>query len=85
MTHSYFSQCFESKSKFFNEKNNKKQDFHASGGWLDNFKKRFSIHFLQISGKMLLVDDSEIADFIAKLEVKLNRWSLFQASCMRQV
>lgn len=64
------------KAKFFYEEITKKQDFNASDGWLKNFKSRFGIRFLQISGEKLSADESEIPDFILKLDEKIKEMGL---------
>lgn len=69
-------EILKEKAKFFYEEIENKQDFHASDGWLKNFKSRFGIRLLQISGERLSADESEIPDFILKLDTKINEMGL---------
>jgi hypothetical protein len=44
------------KSKYFYKMIMKKDDFRASDGWLDKFKKRYGIRFLTRMGEKLSCD-----------------------------
>ncbi|XP_050329066.1 jerky protein homolog-like [Bactrocera neohumeralis] len=48
------------------------KQFHASNGWLANFKKRFGIRHLKICGEILSSDKSGITSFIHNLRAKMN-------------
>lgn len=63
----------KAKARFFYNSIMNKDDFRASDGWLDKFKSRFGIRFLQMSGEKLSADTSEIGNFITKLEEKIQR------------
>ena len=46
-------EILQGKAKFFYEKITGRDDFAASSGWLDNFKKRFKIRQLTVTGEKL--------------------------------
>lgn len=62
----------KSKARFFYNKINNKDDFRASDGWLDNFKSRYGIRFLEMSGEKLSADESEIEAFKLQLKNKIE-------------
>lgn len=64
------------KAKQFYQKITKKDDFRASDGWLDNFKKRFGIRFLTITGEKLSSDVSAVDPFQKKFELKVQELGL---------
>lgn len=64
------------KAKFFYREIIKKDDFRASDGWLENFKKRHGIRFIQMSGEKLSADETEIANFIKSLSTKISELGL---------
>lgn len=64
------------KAKFFYRKIMNKDDFHASIGWLDKFKKRYGIRFLCITGEKLSSDFSAVAPFTEELNDKIKSMKL---------
>lgn len=50
--------------------------FNASDGWLRNFKKRFGIRLLKISGEKLSCQSENVDPFIKKLEEKIKELDL---------
>ncbi|XP_049313511.1 jerky protein homolog-like [Bactrocera dorsalis] len=52
------------------------KQFHASDGWLANFKKRFGIRHLKIYGEILSSDKSGITPFIHNLRAKMNEMEI---------
>lgn len=50
------------KALFFNEKLNGDKKFHASNGWLDNFKNRHGIRQLNIEGEKMSAASAEVVD-----------------------
>jgi hypothetical protein len=46
----------------------KRDDFRASDGWLDKFKKIFGIRFLTITGEKLSCDLSAVDPFVRKFQ-----------------
>ncbi|KAJ8928597.1 hypothetical protein NQ314_018803 [Rhamnusium bicolor] len=58
------------KAKFFYQKIAQKDDFKASSGWLQKFKKRFGIRQLTVSGELLSSDFSAVEPFKEKLKKK---------------
>lgn len=62
---------------FFNICNpNNELGFNASDGWLDNFKKRFGIRLLTISGEKLSSQHELVAPFKTKLHQKITELGL---------
>ncbi|KAJ8970940.1 hypothetical protein NQ314_000955 [Rhamnusium bicolor] len=61
------------KAKFFYQKIAQKDDFKASSGWLQKFKKRFGIRQLTVSGELLSSDFSAVEPFREKLKKKKLR------------
>ncbi|KAK9745540.1 Tc5 transposase DNA-binding domain [Popillia japonica] len=49
----------------------KKTDFRASHGWFQNFKKRHGVRYMQMSGEKVSANESEIQEFIGKLDAKI--------------
>lgn len=59
------------KAQFFYHEITKKTDFRASHGWFQNFKKRHGIRYMQMSGEKVSANESEIQEFIGKLDAKI--------------
>jgi Tc5 transposase DNA-binding domain len=55
------------KAKFFYRNITGKDDFQASAGWLQKFKKRFGIRQLTVCGESLSSDLDAVVPFIEKL------------------
>lgn len=64
------------KAQFFYQEITKKTDFRASHGWFENFKKRHGIRLMQMSGEKVSANESEIQEFIGKLDAKINELGL---------
>lgn len=64
------------KAQFFYTEITKKNDFRASHGWFENFKKRHGIRFMKMSGEKVSADESEIQDFVEKLDAKITALGL---------
>ncbi|XP_055869350.1 uncharacterized protein LOC106072531 [Biomphalaria glabrata] len=62
------------KAHFFYREITTKEDFRASGGWFENFKKRHGIRFL--GGEKLSADDSEMSKFIKNFNAKITELGL---------
>ncbi|XP_049302053.1 jerky protein homolog-like [Bactrocera dorsalis] len=52
------------------------KQFHASDGWLANFKKRFGIRHLKICGEILSSDKSGITPLIHNLRAKMDEMEI---------
>ena len=52
-------------------------DFKASKGWLNRWKKRHGIHMLTISGEKLLADFEAATKFKEKIENLINEKGLY--------
>ncbi|KAI4463865.1 hypothetical protein MML48_4g00003543 [Holotrichia oblita] len=59
------------KAQFFYHEITKKTDFRASHGWFQNLKKRHGIRYMQMSGEKVSANESEIQEFIGKLDAKI--------------
>jgi hypothetical protein len=59
-------------AKYFYKMIMRKDDFRASDGWLDKFKKQFRIRFVTIMGKKLLCDVSAVDPFVRKFREKID-------------
>lgn len=64
------------KAKFFYNKLHDKDDFRASDGWLDNFKKRHGIRLLTITGEKLSSDVGAVDPFVKKFQEKIKELGL---------
>lgn len=64
------------KAKFFYREITKKDDFRASDGWFENFKKWHGIRFIQMSGEKLSADETDVANFIKSLSTKISELGL---------
>lgn len=51
-------------------------EFNASNGWLDNFKQRYGIRLLRITGEKLSCDVSQIGPFFEKFYAKVREMEL---------
>lgn len=60
--------------KLYPEKN--ANDFCASDGWFQKFKRRFGIRFLKICGEILSSDTSDITSFIHRFRAKVTEMQL---------
>lgn len=60
------SDLLRTKAKHFYERITQKDDFLASSGWLDKFKKRHGIRFLKVCGEKLSSDVNAITPFQEK-------------------
>lgn len=64
------------KAKFFYNKIMKKDDFRASVGWLDKFKRRFGIRLLSLTGERLSCQEDSVEPFIAKFKKTIEEMNL---------
>ncbi|XP_050293700.1 jerky protein homolog-like [Anthonomus grandis grandis] len=65
------------KAKYFHEKlYDKYSTFSANSGWLQQFKKRFGIRFLTITGEKLSSQPELVSPFLRKLEEKIKDLNL---------
>lgn len=58
-------EILKEKAKFFYNRIMKNDDFRASDGWLDKFKRRFGIRLLTFTGEKLSCDVDSVEPFIA--------------------
>ncbi|XP_054746159.1 jerky protein homolog-like [Anastrepha obliqua] len=61
------AEILRQKAKSLHQKRYPNQSFHASDGWLQNFKKRFSVRTLKICGESLSARPDLVPDFQNKL------------------
>lgn len=78
------SDLLRTKAKHFYERITQKDDFLASSGWLDKFKKRHGIRFLKVCGEKLSSDVNAITPFQEKfravvLEMDLTKEQVYNA------
>jgi hypothetical protein len=64
------------KAKWFYKQITGKEDFNASLGWLDKFKKRHGIRGLSISGEKLSADEAAVEPFRQTFLNKIERMGL---------
>ncbi|XP_054277972.1 jerky protein homolog-like [Macrosteles quadrilineatus] len=64
------------KAKLFYNKIMKKDDFRASVGWLDKFKRRFGIRLLTMTGERLSCDVAAAEPFIEKFKEIVDEMDL---------
>lgn len=64
------------KAQYFYTEITKKNDFRASHGWFENFKKRHGIRFMKMCGEKVSADRSEIDAFIEMLDNKITELGL---------
>lgn len=64
------------KAKIFYRKIMNKDDFQASVGWLDKFKKRFGIRILSLTGEKLSCDVEAVAPFVEKFKQTVEEMDL---------
>lgn len=53
-----------------------KNNFCASHGWFENFKKRHGIRFMKMSAEKVSTEESLIQDFIENLDAKITALGL---------
>lgn len=68
----YTGDILRVQAKEFYQKITGKDEFCASDGWLDTFKKRFDIHLITILGKKLSSDESEVVSFVKIFQKKVG-------------
>ncbi|XP_055371533.1 jerky protein homolog-like [Condylostylus longicornis] len=66
----------KNKAKYFYKKIYKKDDFSASSGWLQKFKKRHGIRFIKICGEKLSSQKELVDPFLIKLAEKIKQLNL---------
>lgn len=64
------------KAKVFYSKIMNKDDFRASVGWLDKFKKRFGIRILSLTGERLSCDVEAVEPFVQKFKTIVEEMAL---------
>lgn len=64
------------KAKYFYKKIMKKDDFRASVGWFDKFKRRFGIRLLTQTGEKLSSDEASVQPFIDKFKQTIEEMDL---------
>lgn len=64
------------KARFFYKEITKKDDFRASTGWLDKFKKRFGIRLLTTTGEKLSCDFEAVEPYKEKFKKTLEELNL---------
>lgn len=64
------------KAKFFSQQFDRTENFKASSGWLQNFKNRYGIRQLSISGEKLSSDTLAVEPFKMKLLEKIEEMNL---------
>ncbi|CAG4987678.1 unnamed protein product [Parnassius apollo] len=69
-------EILKTKAIEFYKKITHKDDFRASDGWLDKFKKRFGIRLLTVSGEKLSSDESAVQPFIQHFKNKVEELGL---------
>lgn len=69
-------EILKAKAIEFYKKITQKDDFRASDGWLDKFKKRFGIRLLTISGEKLSSNESAVQPFIEHFKNKVEELGL---------
>uniref|UniRef100_A0A2A4K1H2 HTH CENPB-type domain-containing protein n=1 Tax=Heliothis virescens TaxID=7102 RepID=A0A2A4K1H2_HELVI len=69
-------EILKAKAIEFYQKITHKDDFRASDGWLDKFKKRFGIRLLTISGEKVSSDESAVQPFIQHFKNKVEELGL---------
>lgn len=70
------SELLKAKAKSLHEEMKEKEKFSASDGWLQNFKRRFGIRFLKISGEKLSTNPELVEPFKQNLRSIIERLNL---------
>ena len=67
----------KSKARKLHKKIREKEgSFHASNGWVSNFKKRYGLRHLKICGEKLSDKSSSVDPFLTQLQNKIKEMSL---------
>jgi|AKYZ01.1.fsa_nt_gi Tc5 transposase DNA-binding domain./DDE superfamily endonuclease./CENP-B N-terminal DNA-binding domain. len=69
-------ELIKEKARFFYKEIMKKDDFRASSGWLDKFKKRFAIRLLTTTGEKLSCDFDAVDPYKQKFKKTLEELDL---------
>lgn len=69
-------EILKEKARFFYNRILEKEDFRASDGWLDKFKRRFGIRLLTLTGERLSCDLESVEPFIEKFKSKVEELGL---------
>lgn len=70
------SELLKAKAKSLNEALNETETFSASDGWLQNFKHRFGIRFLKVSGEKLSTNPQLVEPFKQELKSVIEKLNL---------
>lgn len=69
-------EILKEKARFFYKKIMNNDDFHASEGWLDKFKRRFGIRILSMTGEKLSCDTDAVEPFKEEFKKAIDEMGL---------
>lgn len=69
-------EILKEKARFFYRKIMENDDFHASEGWLDKFKRRFGIRLLSMTGEKLSCDIDSVEPFMQEFKQVIDEMGL---------